>query len=127
MELSLFLAKLIGLGLTIISSSLLLRRESITLLFDAYKSAAVVYVTGILEVFLGLALILSHNIWTADFRAIITVIGWMMLVRGIGRTFAPERIPQLLGKMRSAESAFIPLLVFVFFVGVYLAYAGLRG
>ncbi len=127
MELSLFLAKVLGLGLALIAASLLINRKNIDLLFDAYKSAAAVYITGIFEMFLGLSLVLSHNIWTADFRVIITIIGWLLLVRGVGRTFFPSRIPRLLGDFRTMELFFTPLLVCIFLLGAYLAYAGFIG
>ncbi len=127
MELSLLLAKVIGVGLVLVAASMLFNRKNIDLLFDAYKSAAAVYITGIVEIFLGLSLVISHNIWAADFRVIITIIGWMLLVRGVGRIFAPARIPQLLGRFKTMGSFFVPLLVFILLIGAYLAYAGFTG
>ncbi len=96
MELSLFLAKAIGVGLMVIAASMLMNRKNVDLLFEAYRSAAAVYVTGIVETFLGIMMVIAHNIWVADFRLIITLIGWILLLRGVGRTFFPSRIPSML-------------------------------
>lgn len=127
MELSLFLAKVIGLGLMLIVASLLSNRKNIDLLFDAYKSASAVYVTGIFETFLGLSVVLSHNIWTADFRVVITLVGWLLLVRGVERSFFASRVPPVLEKFKKLQSLYLPLLVALFVLGAYLAYAGFTG
>ena len=127
MELSLFLAKAIGVGLMVVAASMLVNRKNIDLLFEAYRSPSAVYITGIVETFLGIMMVIAHNIWVADFRLIITLIGWMLLLRGAGRTFFPSRIPRILEKFRALRSTFMPLLVVVFFVGAYLTYAGFTG
>lgn len=124
MELSLFLAQLIGMELVVVAASMLFNRKNIDLLFEAYKKPAALYITGIVEVFLGLALVLSHNVWAMDFRVILTLIGWILLARGVGRTFMPNRIPAALEKFRSFQSYFTPLLIGIFILGTYLAYKG---
>lgn len=127
MELSLFLAKMIGSGLALVALSMLLNRKHINLLFDAYKHPSVVYITGFLETFLGIALVTSHNIWTPDFRVVITLIGWTLLLRGVGRLFVPSQIPHLLNRFRTMQAFFTPILFALFLLGVYLAYAGFTG
>lgn len=127
MELSLLLAKVLGLGLMLVTASMLANRRNISLLFDAYKNPAPIYITGIIETFLGLFLVVSHNIWTADFRLLITAIGWILLARGVGRIFSPERTARLLTGFKNAESLFAPLLILIFLLGAYLAYEGFAG
>jgi hypothetical protein len=127
MELSLFLAKAIGAGLMLVAASMLVHRKNIDLLFEAYRSPSAVYMTGIVETFLGIMMVIAHNIWVADFRLIITLIGWMLLLRGAGRTFSPSRIPRMLERFRVMDWIFAPLLVAIFLIGAYLAYAGFTG
>jgi hypothetical protein len=122
MEVSLFLAKLIGVGLTIIATSMLINRRNIDLLFEAYRTPAALYITGIVEVFLGLAIVLSHNVWVADFRLVITIIGWTLLMRGVGRACMPHRIMRELEKFRAFKAYFTPLLFGILALGIYLAY-----
>lgn len=124
MELSLFLAKVIGLTLIFISVSLLINRKNIDLLFSLYKNPEAVFVTGILETVLGIVFVLSHNIWIVDFRGIITIVGWLLLFRGLGRIFYPLRVAGMLEKFKKMKSIFMPLLIVVFLIGTYLAYMG---
>jgi hypothetical protein len=37
----------------------------------------------------GLAIVLTHNVWTADWRVVITIFGWLCTIGGALRLFAP--------------------------------------
>ncbi len=124
MEISLFLAKVIGLLLMLVACSLLINRKNIDLLFNIYKHPEAVFLTGILETVLGIVFVLNHNVWTLDFRGIITAVGWILLVRGAGRILFPSRVTNMLEKFKKLQSILVPLLFFVFLVGAYLAYMG---
>jgi hypothetical protein len=124
MELSIFLAKVIGPVLMLVCLSLAIDRRNIDLLFETYRSSAAVFITGVVELFLGTAMIVSHNIWALDFRIVLTLIGWLLLVRGIGRTFFPSRVAKTLAGFGTARSVVVPLLILVFLIGAYLAYSG---
>lgn len=127
MELSLFLAKVIGLALALIAASLIINRKNIDLLFEVYSHPKAVFFTGVLETILGLSFVLSHNIWTLNFQGIITVIGWILLIRGIYRTLFPSSVTKILEKFKKLQSIMVPLLIFIFLVGTYLAFAGFTG
>lgn len=124
MMLSLFLAKVIGLVLMLVAAALFFNKKNVELLFKIYSHTEAVFITGIIEAFLGLALIINHNIWTWDFRGVITVIGWMLLLRGLGRTFFPKKVINWLQKFKKMKAVMTPLLLIVFLVGAYLAYMG---
>ncbi len=127
MELSLLLAKLIGLLLMLVASALLANRKNVALLFDIYSHPEAVFLTGILETVLGIVFVLNHNVWTLDFRGIITVVGWILLVRGFGRIFFPSRVTRTLEKFKKMQSVIMPLLIFVLLIGAYLTYMGFTG
>lgn len=126
MMLSLFLAKLIGLYLVLISGAMLLNRRDISLLFGIYtKNPKAIYMTGIVDTFAGLAIVLSHNIWAWDFRGVITFVGWMLLLRGAGRLLAPDMVAKSLTRFKKmGQGAMLVMLICVFLVGLYLAYMG---
>lgn len=124
MELSLFLAKVIGPVLVLVAASLLSNRRNIDLLFDVYQHPAAVYLTGVVETALGIAFVLSHNVWTPDFRFVITAIGWILLARGVGRIFFPYQVAGILKKFRARRPIFPLLLSIVLLIGAYLTYAG---
>ncbi|MBV9558832.1 MAG: hypothetical protein JO254_17345 [Pseudolabrys sp.] len=49
-----------------------------------------VYFSGVLLMTGGLAILNFHNRWTADWRSIITALGWLMMLSGVFRVFAPQ-------------------------------------
>ncbi len=124
MELSIFLAKVIGIFLMLVAASLLINKKNTSLLFDLYKHATAVYITGILETFIGVVFVVSHNIWAFNFQGVLTLIGWIILARGLGRILFPVKATNTLEKLKKMQIMFVPLLVFIFLIGAYLAYIG---
>ena len=60
-----------------------------TMAKEFLNSCALIYLAGLLDADPGLALVLSHNLWAADWRVLITMFGW--LVRD--RRRIPRRVP----------------------------------
>jgi uncharacterized membrane protein len=91
MPTSIFLAKLIGpiflaVGAGLIANAAVYRK----LAEEALASYALIYVSGILTMTAGMALVLSHNVWVADWRVLITLLGWLAIVGGALRIVMPQ-------------------------------------
>lgn len=72
---------------------------------------------------IGIASILGHNVWTNDWRAAVTIFGWIALIKGLTLLFAPEFISRWVKKMENAS--FLPFtLVIGVFIGLALTYFG---
>jgi hypothetical protein len=41
---------------------------------------------------MGLAIVLTHNVWTADWRVLITLFGWLNAIGGAVRLLAPDTV-----------------------------------
>lgn len=108
----------------LVSLSLALNRSNIELLFETYKSSAAVLVTGVVELVLGTAMVVGHNVWAFDFRVVITLIGWVLLARGVGRTLFPSRTVSMLASLRKMQPTLVLPLIVAFLVGAYLSYSG---
>lgn len=83
MELSIFVAKIIAV--TYIAVSLGQFFSGITykkMYQDIMKSSGVMAMMGIFAIIIGFLLIEHHNIWVKDWPVLITIIGWMSLVKG---------------------------------------------
>jgi hypothetical protein len=39
----------------------------------------------------GLVVVLTHNVWVLDWHVIITLLGWVTVISGAARVFAPQR------------------------------------
>ena len=47
----------------------------------------------------GLAIVLTHNLWTADWRVLVTLFGWLNVIGGALRLFAPSYLIQTVRAM----------------------------
>ena len=124
METSLFLAKVIGLVSVISTAAILIRyKESLALEDEAAKSPALIYLSGFAFLILGTLLVVSHSVWTFDWRLVITIMGWLVLLKGAGRIFFPSAVRRLIEKKRD-DRRFLLGEVVVLLVGLYLLYYG---
>ena len=125
---SIFIAKLMGPILLVVGISILLDEKSIRATAkEVLGSHALIYIFGLFDLLLGLVLVLVHNVWVADWRVIITVIGWLSIVRGLVRIlFAPyirKNAPKLLKKQGLLMGVAIVMLI----LGAVLSYYGYVG
>lgn len=124
METSIFLAKVIGLVSVISMLAVLVRYEEyLALEEEAVKNPVLVYLSGFTFLVLGVLLIVSHSVWTSDWRVVITIMGWLVFLKGVGRIFFPDAVRRLISKRRDNHKFIIGEIV-VLLVGIYLIYYG---
>jgi len=51
-------------------------------------SSALIYLSGVMTLAAGLAILNVHHLWTRDWRVFVTIFGWLLLVGGILRILA---------------------------------------
>ena len=88
---SIFLARLIGPLMLAVGIGIFVNGAVYRLLADEFlRSRALIYLSGLLTMTAGLALVLTHNVWRADWPVIITILGWLALIGGAFRIIAPQ-------------------------------------
>jgi hypothetical protein len=53
-------------------------------------SYALMFLSGFLTMIAGMAIVLTHNLWVADWRVVITIIGWIAVIGGAWRVICPR-------------------------------------
>jgi hypothetical protein len=93
MATSVFLARLLGPLLLVVGVGILINPKPFhTMASEVIRSVTLVYLFGLFDFAAGLAIVLTHNIWAANWRVLITLLGWLMLIRGAVRILIPETI-----------------------------------
>jgi hypothetical protein len=93
MQTSVFLAKLIGPICLVIGLALAFNTGVYRAMAEQFlASYALIFLAGLITLSSGLAIVLTHNVWTADWRVVITILGWLFVVAGIFRTVAPQQV-----------------------------------
>ena len=91
MDHSLFLARLMGPTFVAIALGILINLGLYeSMIGEALHTGIVFYLSGLLSLLAGLAIINLHNMWRPDWRVIITVMGWLMTIGGIMRIVLPQ-------------------------------------
>lgn len=93
MPTSTFLAKLIGPILVVMGLGLLLNADGFRAVAEEFlRSRALIYLSGLLSMAAGLALVLHHNVWAADWRVVVTILGWGATIGGAVRILLPDQV-----------------------------------
>jgi hypothetical protein len=96
METSIFLARLIGPMLGVMGLGLVIDPRGFqTLANEFVGSRALIFLAGLLAFVPGLAVVLAHNVWVADWPVIITALGWLALVGGAFRILMPRQVARI--------------------------------
>lgn len=91
MDISIFLARVFGLyfvlmGLVFLAKS----NHTIQVIREFYQNRALVFVVAWFTLILGILMVVSHSIWKSDWRVIITVLGYLTLLKGLLHLFVAE-------------------------------------
>ena len=125
MQTSIFIARLLGPMFVVVGVALLLKPQMFrTMLPEFIRSPTLLYLAGFIGLLAGLALVLTHNVWLLDWRLIITLIGWIAIVRAVLTILAPQQIVAFGSKVLAHRGLFLAIGVVNLCVGLVLSYFG---
>lgn len=122
MDISLFLARFWGslfliLGLATMGAKFLGRVIGYT------EDKTITVSTGYITFLLGLATVVAHSLWVADWRVAITILGWVTLFKGIEKIAFPARVNKVAQKFKSGQTMWG---VVIFLIGGWFFYMSFR-
>ena len=122
---SILIAKLIGPVLLVAAIAMLADTKDLQEMAREFlKDRALIYVTGVLALLGGLAIVNNHNIWIADWPVLITLFGWAMIIGGAVRMALPYAVRSIGGAMMENPAMIrISGAVWVL-IGAFLTYKG---
>ena len=124
MDTSLLLARLLSPLFLAAGAGMLLNRDHYGEMLRSFLTdAALYYFSGALALVSGVAILLFHNLWVADWRVAITVIGWLAVVKGAVRLVFP-RAGQHLAARLLGPGLLVSLGLVSLLLGAWLAVMG---
>ena len=112
MDVSIFLAKAIGLYYVIVAIAMFVNSSKFTaFLSDFAKNSTMLIPAGLFTLLIGILLVLTHNVWDSSWRIIISVIAWMALISMIKRCV-------------KSKQSYYSAVVIVLVLGIVLCYFG---
>lgn len=125
MSTSLFIAKLLGPVYALVGIALFLRGQMFrAILTEFIASSVLIYLAGVIGLLVGMTLILTHNIWVLDWRVVITLIGWMTLIRALITIFEPRYILVAGSRILERSKLLIVAAALNLAIGLTLTYFG---
>ena len=91
MERSHFLAKLIGPVCIVGGLGMLFNTAAYRAMFErVLHDHMFIYLSGVIALTIGLAIVILHNDWKWHWPLIITIFGWLAVIGGVLRMVAPQ-------------------------------------
>ena len=127
MQTSIFLARLIGPVMALAGVSLLVNELAFRKMAQEFlRSPALIFFSGMILMPAGLAIVLSHNVWVLNWPVIITLLGWIAVISGALRVFAPDRALEIGKKAIASKQIITVSAAFWLVIGAVLCYFGFR-
>ena len=82
MEIVIFLARFWG-SLFMILGAMSIGAKLLGRIIEYAEDRTITISTGYITFLLGLATVVAHNVWVADWRVAVTILGWVTLFKGI--------------------------------------------
>ena len=125
METSILIAKLMGPVIMVMAIALLRDADGMRKMGREFiNNRPLVFVAGVFTLLGGLAVVIHHNIWVANWPVLITIVGWAMVFGGIVRVALPELVKCWGEKMIGPKQGIMIVGLVWLLLGLCLSFAG---
>jgi hypothetical protein len=91
---------------------------------EVLGSPALICLGGILILVAGVAIVNAHNVWEGDWRVIITILGWLAIIRGVVSLIFPTKVQELGTRMMESHAGPILSSIALLVLGAILCAMG---
>ena len=125
METSLLIARILGTLFIVITLAVLFNLDYYrNMVRDFLTQPALRYLGGVMAFVFGLLTIEIHNIWVTNWTVVITVMGWMALIKGIVLLMVPTALTRFMENYLNHTFAMKVHLIGGCAFGIFLAVMG---
>ena len=120
-----FIAQIVGLFFGLNAVGVLVNTAFYRRMVEEFiESPALCYLGGILALFFGLFILNFNNAWTADWTVIITIIGWLSVVKGVLLIVFPNVYLNFSNWMRMGDAMMRYIGIIYLLLGLFLTFKG---
>ena len=128
MEISLYLAKLFGLYMLIVSILLTIRQDLLQKIAqEIAESPMIIVFTGALNLLGGLAILIGHPVWGYQWPCVISLLAVLMLIKGIVRIGFPEATTSCITALIQNKNYLTTIFLITALIGLFLTVHGFTG
>jgi hypothetical protein len=117
------IAALMGPLLAAMGVAMLINRNLFpNIIGEVAHNYALIFLSGLLTLLAGIAIVRVHNVWSGGWRILVTVLGWLAILSGLVRMWLPQgAAPMAEAFSGSVTSVVIGGLVLLV-LGAFLSY-----
>jgi hypothetical protein len=129
MDTSRYIARLMGpvmlvIGIGMVAGLFVEGGAYSSLMKEFIGSRALIFITGVLALLAGLAIVNAHNLWVPDWRVLVTVLGWLFIVRGVTNLVLPHLVQTMGDRIVASQAGIIAGATFMIVLGAILSIMG---
>ncbi len=88
------------------------------------QETGLIFLTGILLLLAGLAIVRVHNIWSGGWPVVITVLGWLAVAGGVARMLFPQMAATIIDAVGPSTTLIVIPGVVMIGLGLFLSLKG---
>ncbi len=122
---TLLIAQLFAVVWIVVGLGMLMNTKHYMGMIKAFKGdSLVIYFGGVLALVVGFLLVTYHNVWEQSWMVIITIVGWLALLKGLGLLLFPKAFLNWAMGMYKTEGSLRVMALIVLALGLILGYYG---
>lgn len=123
MGLSIFLAKLLGIYMLIIAVGWIICKKQLDVSIKGIVSSTdLIAFSGLMNILLGLAIAIGHPIWQFNWIGLITLLGYLMILKGIMRLLFTKTVQKHM--LNIINKGYWIIIAILIVLGGFLTYSG---
>jgi hypothetical protein len=116
------IAALIGPTLIAIALAMLFNLGSFAAMLDQVsRDLALIFLSGILLFVAGLAILRVHNVWTGGWPVLVSALGALAVLGGLGRMFFPVRLAEVAAQIGQHRGVMVVAMIVFLLLGGFLS------
>lgn len=124
MEISIFLAKFFGLYAVLTALPMLVSPQLTRERYEGFlNNDPVMKLAGIFTLILGVFLVVLHSVWVPNWRVVVTLVCWLVLIEGISIVYFPNHARSVFRRI-AQKAPMITTGVIGLVVGLFLIAMG---
>ena len=125
MDVSIFLAQVLGIYLVVLSLSLLINVDNFTSIISGiFHNAALQFIIGLNLLIVGTLMVVSHNMWSMSWTVVVTILSWIVFVKGVLYMALPKVVHAIAQPIIGCKMTLYVAGIVNLVLGLFLCYMG---
>ena len=91
---------------------------------DLSDSTPLFFFSGSIALIFGILMVVVNNVWSMDWRIVVTIVGWLILIKGAVRVLFPQMVFKAARNAVQNNATYYITTSIVTVVGLFLSYCG---